>query len=119
LLTIVLVGAAVLLDLSGRRLDRAALWIFGAHMALAALLVGVITFAYWLGSSVGRFRWRGLAAWFDGLVLIGVARLLRGAAGVAPDAPLIGAAGLGGLLLLFGWWRRARAQRSAAISTSL
>src|SRR5262245_27962444 len=100
---------AALLDHSGRRFDRASLWISGAYFALAALLAGSITFAYWAGSGVGRVRWRGLASWFDGLVLIGLARLLRGAAGVAPDAPLIAATGLGGLLLLFGWWRRARA----------
>jgi hypothetical protein len=115
-LTLVLICAAVLFDGAGRQFDAAQLWIAGAHSAAAALVVGLLSLVYWRAAGV---HWRGALLWLDGLVLLAFARWLRGAAGVAPDRPLIAAGVLAALSMALGWWRRARAQRSTAIERSL
>jgi len=109
-LPIVVVGMAwlaLLLDWLGRRLDQARLWIAGAHLALAALIAGCICVVLWRALATER-RWRGVVFWIVGLLLLALARFLRGAAGVAPDRPLIAGVGVAALLLSCALWRRAR-----------
>jgi peptidoglycan/LPS O-acetylase OafA/YrhL len=90
--------AALLLDVVGRRLDDSRLWIAGAHTTFSAFALGCLCLLFWRRLLAGQ-RWSGLALWLFGLVLLGLARLLRGAAGVAPDPPLIAAVGAAALLL--------------------
>ena len=98
---------ALLLDWVGRRLDDSRLWIAGAHTALSAFILGSACVFLWRLLLGGR-RWRGVLLWLVGLVLLGLARLLRGAAGVAPDPPLIAAVGIAALLLSCAVWRGSR-----------
>ena len=98
---------ALLLDWLGRRLDDARLWIAGAHMTLAALIAGCICLLIWRTVTV-EARWRGVVLWIVALLLLALARFLRGAAGVAPDRPLIAGVGLAAVLFSFALWRRTR-----------
>ena len=109
-LPMIVVGVAwlaLLLDWLGRGLDRAGLWIAGAHFALAALIAGCACVLVWHALAAER-RWRGLVFWIVGLLLLALARFLRGAAGVAPDRPLIAGVGVAALLMSFAVWRRTR-----------
>ena len=82
--------------------------VFGGEVsALAALLGGCLCLALWRVLAAER-RWRGVLFWALGLLLAALARFLRGAAGVAPDPPLIVAVGLAALLFTLGLWRRNR-----------
>ena len=106
-LVVALTWLALLADWLGRQLDQARLWIAGAYMALGAILAGCLCLALWRVLTAER-RWRGVVLWILGLLLLGLARFLRGAAGVAPDQPLIISVGLAALLFTLALWRRNR-----------
>jgi hypothetical protein len=89
------------LDLVGRLTRNSLVWTLGAHAATTGigLALGAWVVRWWGGPRRGRWLW--LVA----ILTFGLARFLRGAAGVSPDPPLIGLEGVGVLAALAALWR--------------
>ena len=102
--TVALLCAAFALDALGRLLERPALWVGGAHLISAGVVLGLLVWsAAWFVSA------RGQISALLSLLCGALARFLRGSAGVPPDTPLVALAGLGALLMAWSWWRWRRA----------
>ena len=89
------------LDLVGRLAARSLIWTLGAHAASTAIGLATLAWAarWWAGVRPGRWLW------LFAILAFGVARFLRGSAGVSPDPPLIGLEVIGVLAGLGSAWR--------------
>jgi hypothetical protein len=107
-LAALLLLSSLVLDLGGRLLDESRSWMAGAHLNSAGVLLGLMVWTLsWLQSARA-----GATLWLLGLCLFGLARFLRGSAGVQPEIPLIGLSAAGTALLALSYWRRRRAVRA-------
>ena len=90
---------ALIIDAAGLLLDAAALHRAGAQLAQLAIALGALA---WIARMMSPTTRRGLVLWLIGLLMLALARWVRGSAAVPPDAPLVGLQVLGCALLLWG-----------------
>ncbi|MDP9204974.1 MAG: Rieske 2Fe-2S domain-containing protein [Gemmatimonadota bacterium] len=104
---------AFVFDLAGSLLNARALWVTGAHLALAGVLTGVlaaipglIDFVYTVppNSSGKKRAIRHMLSMVSAMALFAFARWLRGDAANPPDTIILGMEGLGAIALMFGGW---------------
>ena len=95
------------LDLVGRLTGYGKIWTLAAHVAVGAIGLAAVAWlaGWWVPARRGRWLW--LLA----ILAFGLARFLRGAAGVSPDPPLIGLEVVGVLAALASAWRGRSAAR--------
>src|SRR5688572_15542735 len=97
-----LLTAAALADLVGVVLRASWLTRAGAQVCVVGIVLGSICLVWWL--ALRNTTRRGWMLWTFALVCFGLARWVRGSAGVPPDAPLVGVEVIGVVLALVAVW---------------
>lgn len=105
----VLLSAGLVADVTGKLADVPRLWTAGGLLLGAGLIAGAAAWIFQLSGSRG-----GRTAFTSALLLILVARWLRGTAAVSPDPPLLAAECIGVLLAWLAVRRRRRDILAAA-----